>query len=103
MPAIVLKILQWIPGLSSLLEKLGASNSKAAEIRAQTEQEDLRGFYRTGRISAFHLWRYVKALIALALAIAFIVMLFIPNAGNEALNILDSFVKAVGKLFTLEM
>lgn len=99
----IVKLVKYIPGISAIIEKLGADSGKAAEIRAQTEQEDIRGFYSTGRISAMHLWRYVKVLIAFLLALTFIAMFFLPDAGNDAVALLDKFVAAVSKILSLEM
>lgn len=103
MPAWMLTLLKWLPGISGLLEKLTGGTARVEEIRAQTEQDDIRGFHRTGRISAAHAWKYAKVLIAVALAIAFCAMLFFPHAGQNAVSLLDGFVNAVRTLFTVEM
>lgn len=103
MPTWLLKILKWIPGLGAILDKVGGNAARIAEIRAETEQADIRGFHRTGRISAAHAWKYAKVAIALALAFGFCAMLFFPNAAQNAVTLLDGFVQAVGKLFSVEM
>lgn len=103
MTGLIIKLLKYIPGLSAILEKLSPASSKADEIRAQTEQEDIRGFYSTGRISAMHLWRYVKVLIVFLLACSFIAMFFFPQFGNDAISLLDSFIAAAVRLFAVEM
>lgn len=103
MPAWILKLLKWLPGVGGILDKLNGNATRIEEIRAETEQADIRGFHRTGRISAAHAWKYAKVLIAVALAIAFCAMLFFPSAGRNAVDLLDAFVAAVVKLFTVEM
>lgn len=103
MPTWLLKILKWLPGLGGILDKLNGNAARIEEIRAETEQADIRGFHRTGRISAAHAWKYAKGIIAVALAFAFCVMLFFPGAGRNAVDLLDGFVSAVVRLFAVEM
>lgn len=103
MPAWMLTLLKWLPGLGGLLGTLNGNAAKVEEIRAKTEQEDMRGFHRTGRISAAHAWKYAKVLLAVALALAFCATLFLPCAGQNAAALLDAFVAAVTRLFTVEL
>lgn len=103
MPTWLLKILKWLPGLGGILDKLNGNAARIEEIRAETEQADIRGFHRTGRISAAHAWKYAKVIIAVALAFTFCVMLFFPGAGRNAVDLLDGFVSAVVRLFAVEM
>lgn len=103
MPTWLLKILKWLLGLGGILDKLNGNAARIEEIRAETEQADIRGFHRTGRISAAHAWKYAKVIIAVALAFAFCVMLFFPGAGCNAVDLLDGFVSAVVRLFAVEM
>lgn len=103
MPAWMLKLLKWLPGVGGILDKLNGNAARIEEIRAETEQADIRGFHRTGRISAAHLWKYAKVLIAVALAFAFCFMLFFPGAGQNAASLLEGFVAAVIRLFAVEM
>lgn len=103
MPTWLLKILKWLPGVGGILDKLNGNAARIEEIRAETEQADIRGFHRTGRISAAHAWKYAKVIIAVALAFTFCVMLFFPGAGRNAVDLLDGFVSAVVRLFAVEM
>lgn len=103
MPAWIMKFLKYVPGLGALIDRITGNSARAEEIRAQTEQDDIRGFHRTGRISAPHLWKYAKVLIAVMLAMAFCAFPFFPQAGDNAVSLLDAFVTAVGKLFTVDM
>ena len=103
MPTWLLKILKWLPGVGGILDKLNGNAARIEEIRAETEQADIRGFHRTGRISAAHAWKYAKVIIAVALAFTFCVMLFFPGAGRNAVDLLDGFVSAVVRFFAVEM
>lgn len=103
MPAWMLKLLKWLPGVGGILDKLNGNAARIEEIRAETEQADIRGFHRTGRISAAHAWKYAKVLIAVALVFVFCAMFFFPSAGRNAVELLNGFVAAVVKLFAVEM
>lgn len=64
MLAILTRLLKFIPGLGGILGKLTGEDSRVQEIKAEAELADIRGFHRTGRISARHAWKY--ALVAMA-------------------------------------
>lgn len=103
MPTWILKIIKYIPGIGLLIDKLTGTSARVEEIKAETEQADIRGFHRTGRISAAHAWKYAKVLIAVAVALTFCAIPFFPGAGENTVSILDGFISAINKLFTVDM
>lgn len=96
-------LLKYIPGLGTILGGVSAENAEAEKIRAQAEADDLKGFHRTGRISAAHLWKYCKVLIAVFLAVVFGAAVFVDGAADNIGSILGSFVEAVRQLFGVQM
>lgn len=103
LPALLAKIVTRLPALGTILGTLAGGNDEAERIRAQAEADDLRGFHQTGRVSALHLWRYVKVGLAVLLAMVFCVALVVPGITANLVSLLDWFAEAVGKLFALGM
>lgn len=103
MPAWILKILKYLPGLGTLWDKMSGESAKVEEIKAETEQADIRGFHRTGRVSAAHAWKYAKVVIAMMIACSLCAALFSTGAKQNALDLLDGFVSAISKLFSVDM
>ena len=106
MLAILTNLLKYLPGLGSILGKIGGESSRVQEIKAETEQADIKGFHRTGRISASHAWRYAKVFIAVLLAIVFCIKVLFPAVGisnGDIMNLLSGLVDAFKTLFSVEM
>lgn len=106
MLAMLTRLLKFLPGLGGLLGKLGGDDSRVQEIKADAELADIRGFHRTGRISAAHAWKYAKVLIAVLLTIVFCIKILFPAVGissAEIMNFLGSLVDACKMLFGVEM
>lgn len=103
MPAWILKLFKWLPGMGGILDKLNGNAARIEEIRAETEQDDIRGFHRTGRISAAHLWKYTKVLIAVIVVCVVCITPFVPGAGENVITLLDATISAIAKLFTVAM
>ncbi len=99
----VAKIIKYLPGIGAIVEKVTGESARAEEIRAEAELSDIKGFHRTGRVSAAHLWRYAKVILALLIACTLCVSIFFPGAASNLDTVLDSFVDAVKNLFEVGM
>ena len=99
----VTSILKYIPGIGAVLEKITGDSAKAEELRAQAELDDLRGFHRTGRVSASHLWKYAKVVLAIMIALTLCTSIFFPGAADNLGTMLGHFVDAVKQLFDVGM
>ncbi len=96
------KLMQLLPCFGRLWEKISAANnSRVEEIRAATEQADIRGFHRTGRISASHAWKYAKLVLALLVTLCFLALCFLPPLGQSPLDLLPALESALGILARL--
>lgn len=103
MPAWILTLLRYLPGLGGIIGKLDGTADKVAEIRAETEQADIRGFHRTGRISAAHAWKYVKVFVALVVACSLCASLFFSTPVQNMSAIVDAIASVFHKLAAVEM
>lgn len=103
MPAWILKILQYIPGIGALIDKFTGNSARVEEIKAETEHDDIKGFHKTGRISAAHMWKYAKVFIAVIVACAFCLTPFFPGAGENAVSLMGAAISAIKDLFTVIM
>ncbi len=103
MPGWLCSLMKFVPGIRALWQQLSGVTARAEEIRAQTEHDDIAGFYRTGRVSALHLWKYVKVGIALLLAVVFCAAVFYPAAADNVRLLLQGFAEAVSRLFAVEL
>ena len=101
MTAWLLTLLKYVPGIGAILDKLGHASSKADEIRAQVELDDIKGFHRTGRVSAAHLWKYVMVALAFLLTVMFGVSAFFPEAAGNFRTVLGSLVETLETLFAV--
>lgn len=77
------KLLQFVPFIGGLLEKLTESRGRAAELRAEAELEEARAF-RKGRISPRYGMRYVLIGVFLLFAATVFLAVFFPSAVPEA-------------------
>lgn len=78
------KLLGLVPGLGAVLEKIGGKdNGEAEKLKAEAELADIKGFHKTGRISAKHFFRYTLSVCVFMLVIAFCISLFVPHAADN--------------------
>ena len=99
----ITNILKYVPGVGAILEKITGESAKAEELRAQAELDDIKGFHRTGRVSASHLWKYAKVVLAIMIALTLCMSIFFPGAADNLGTMLSSFVDAVKQLFDVGM
>lgn len=97
------KIAKYLPGIGTVIEKISGDSAKAEELRAQADLDDIKGFHRTGRVSASHLWKYTKVLLAILLALTFCIAVFYPPATDNLSSLLNGFTKAVKEIFSVGM
>ncbi|MBQ9407005.1 MAG: hypothetical protein IJU37_09780 [Desulfovibrio sp.] len=103
MPAWLLTLLKYVPGLSGILDKMsGGAFSKAEELRAQADLDDIQGFHRTGRVSAAHLWKYVKVGLAAVLALVFCASILCPDAAQNVGTLVQGLLEALDQVLRLE-
>ncbi len=57
MPAWIVALLKYVPGISGILDKVTGSSAKADEIRAQVELEEAKAF-RQGRYAPKYVLKY---------------------------------------------
>lgn len=102
---IVTKILGLIPGVGTLLDKFtgGKDNSEAEKIKAEAELADIKGFHKTGRVSAKHFWSYTKSFLAIVLVVYLGAALFFPDLAHGFDDVLGSIVDGITKLFSIQM
>lgn len=91
-------LLKHIPFVGTLIDKLTTTSAKAEEIRAQAELEDVRGFHKSGRVSAAHLKKYVTIILACFAFMVSCVALFDADVGHNLMLVWDSFGVALKKL-----
>lgn len=99
----ITKALKYVPGIGALIEKVTGDSARAEELRAQAELDDIKGFHRTGRVSAAHLWKYAKVVLAIMIALTLCVSIFFPGAADNLGTMLGHFVDAVKQLFDVGM
>lgn len=96
-------IVKYLPGIGTILDKVTGASDEAERIKAEIEKEDIEGFYKTGRVSANHLWKYTKVGIAILLAIVFCSAIFYPPATENIASLLENFLSLVDKLSDVGM
>lgn len=98
------KILGLIPGVGTLLDKIGSKdNSEAEKIKAEAELADIKGFHKTGRVSAKHFWAYTKSVLAVVLVVYLGAAIFAPDLAHGFDDVLGSIVDGITKLFSIQM
>lgn len=102
---IITKVLGLIPGVGVLIEKLtgGQSSAEAEKIKAEAELADIKGFHKTGRVSAGHFWKYTKSVLAIVLVLYLGAAIFFPNLADGFDDLLGSVVDGITKLFSINL
>ncbi len=99
MPTWILAILKYVPGISTILDKMTGASAKADEIRAQVELEEARAF-RSGRYAPKYVLKY--ALIGIFVLCCFCIMIGMFFPGTVDLeHPIDSIGKLGNALFSL--
>ena len=102
---IVTKILGLIPGVGAILDKFGGSKDtgEAEKIKAEAELADIKGFHKTGRVSAKHFWSYTKSVLAIVLVLYLGAAIFFPDLADGFDDLLGSIVDGITKLFSINL
>lgn len=80
MPAWLLSVLKFLPGIGKLFDKLGADSSRVQELKAEAELEEIKAFRKAGRVGPTMLRRYVAVGIWVLVVVALLVAVFVPGA-----------------------
>ena len=102
MPAWLLTLLKYVPGLTGILDKMtGGGSSRAEELRAEAELEEARAF-RRGRYAPKYVLKYVCIAIFGLCALLIIVGMVHPGLVDldrplESIERLASVILSLGE------
>ena len=92
MPAWILTILKYLPGVGSFFEKWLSNNAKAEELRAQVELEEAKAFQK-GRYAPRYVLRYTLIGIFALCCLCIMFGMFFPGVVD-----LDHPIDSMGRL-----
>ena len=79
MPAWILAVLKYLPGLGGILEKIGQGSAKAEELRAEAELEEAKAL-KKGIYAPRYIKGYVLCALTALVALLMFLMAFFPES-----------------------
>jgi len=92
MPSWILALLKYVPGISTVLDKITGASAKADEIRAQVELEEARAF-RQGRYAPKYVLKYTLIGIFAVCCMCIMFGMFFPGVVD-----LEHPIDSIGRL-----
>lgn len=79
MPAWILAILKYLPGLGGILDSIGKGSAKAEELRAEAELEEAKAL-KKGIYAPRYIKGYVLCVLTALIALLMFLMAFFPDS-----------------------